>query len=206
MTLSPSDLVLYAVALLILFLTPGPVWRALMARAVSGGFAAAWPLALGVAIGDMVWPFLAVMGVSWVVSELSGAMTVLRFVACGMFLWLGVGIWRNADTPPSGDNRLTRPGRRAGFVAGVVVILGNPKAILFYMGVLPGFFDLASVTAVDIAAIVALSMAVPLVGNVFFALLVGRLRDVLATPSTIGTLNRSAAVLLIGVGILIPFT
>jgi threonine/homoserine/homoserine lactone efflux protein len=74
------------------------------------------------------------------------------------------------------------------------------------MGVLPGFFDLASVTAVDIAAIVALSMAVPLVGNVFFALLVGRLRDVLATPSTIGTLNRSAAVLLIGVGILIPFT
>ena len=26
----------------------------------------------------------------------------------------------------------------AGFVAGLALILGNPKAILFYMGVLPG--------------------------------------------------------------------
>lgn len=206
MTLSSSDLLLYAVALLILFLTPGPVWLALVARAVSGGFASAWPLAFGVAIGDMVWPFLAILGVSWVVSELSMAMTLMRFVACGMFLWLGYSIWRNADKPPSTDSRLTRPGRMAGFMAGVAAILGNPKAILFYMGVLPGFFDLASVTRGDIAAIVFLSMAVPLVGNIFFALLVGRLRDSLATPSTIGTLNRSAAVLLVIVAIVIPFT
>ena len=47
MTLQASDLALYAIALLILFLTPGPVWVALLARAISGGFQAAWPLALG---------------------------------------------------------------------------------------------------------------------------------------------------------------
>jgi threonine/homoserine/homoserine lactone efflux protein len=29
----------------------------------------------------------------------------------------------------------------AGFISGVLIILGSPKAILFYMGVLPGFFD-----------------------------------------------------------------
>ena len=49
MTLTPADLLLYCGALLILFLTPGPVWLAMMARALSGGFQAAWPLALGVA-------------------------------------------------------------------------------------------------------------------------------------------------------------
>ena len=54
MTLAASDLALYAVAVLILFLTPGPVWVALLARAMFGGFQAAWPLALGVAIGDAV--------------------------------------------------------------------------------------------------------------------------------------------------------
>jgi threonine/homoserine/homoserine lactone efflux protein len=37
MTLAASDLALYAVAVLILFLTPGPVWVALLARAMSGG-------------------------------------------------------------------------------------------------------------------------------------------------------------------------
>ena len=35
-----------------LWAVPGPVWLALTARALSGGFAAAWPLAIGVALGD----------------------------------------------------------------------------------------------------------------------------------------------------------
>jgi hypothetical protein len=35
----------------------------------------------------------------------------------------------------------------AGFLAGLAVILGNPKAILFYMGMLPGFFDLRALTS-----------------------------------------------------------
>ena len=54
MTLNPGDLLLYCGALVILFLTPGPVWLALIARGLSGGFHAAWPLAFGVAIGDIV--------------------------------------------------------------------------------------------------------------------------------------------------------
>ena len=53
---------LYVGALLILFLTPGPVWVALTARALSGGFHAAWPLAFGVVVGDVLWPLLAILG------------------------------------------------------------------------------------------------------------------------------------------------
>ncbi|SFE74916.1 hypothetical protein SAMN04488523_11024 [Sulfitobacter brevis] len=41
MTLSLPDLLLYCGALVILFITPGPVWLAMMARAMSGGFRAA---------------------------------------------------------------------------------------------------------------------------------------------------------------------
>ena len=64
MTISAVDAALYAGALLILFLTPGPVWVALTARALSGGFNAAWPLALGVVVGDVLWPLLAILGVT----------------------------------------------------------------------------------------------------------------------------------------------
>ncbi len=89
MTISAGELALYAGALLILFLTPGPVWVALTARALSGGFHAAWPLALGVVVGDMLWPFLAILGVTWVVSVFSGFMTVLKWVAALVFLVMG---------------------------------------------------------------------------------------------------------------------
>ena len=86
MTLSWADLMLYCGALLILFLTPGPVWLALMARGLSGGFHAAWPLALGVAIGDIVWPLVAILGISWILSVFDTFMLVLRWVACGLSL------------------------------------------------------------------------------------------------------------------------
>jgi threonine/homoserine/homoserine lactone efflux protein len=205
MTLAFSDLALYAIAVFILFITPGPVWVALLARAMSGGFQAAWPLALGVAIGDAVWPILAVLGVSWVVNEIAGMMTILRYVAAVVFLTIGALLILKADVALNSDRRLTRPGMWAGFIAGVVVILGNPKAILFYMGVLPGFFDLTQVTAWDVLAIVVVSILTPLLGNLAIAGFVNRTRDLLQTPEVVRRIVRISGGLLIAVGIIIPF-
>ena len=206
MTLSAGDMALYAGALFILFITPGPVWLAVMARAISGGFTSAWPLAFGVAVGDLVWPFLAILGVSWVVAEYDSVLTVMRWVACVVFLYMGWVTIRRAEAVIAADRRLTRPGHWAGFLAGIAAILGNPKAILFYMGVLPGFFDLRSVTGPDIAAIVAVSMVVPLLGNLGFALVVDRMRRFLTAPAALRRLNLAAGGLLICVGLVLPFT
>ncbi|MFY8146098.1 MAG: LysE family translocator, partial [Rhodobacter sp.] len=164
MTITPDGLLLYCGALVILFLTPGPVWVAIIARGLTGGFSGAWPLAVGVAIGDMVWPLAAIFGLSWMVSVYAGFMDAMRWVAVAIFVLMGWLLIRHADRPIPQDSRLTRPGRRAGFVAGVAAILGNPKAILFYAGVLPGFFDLRTITVADIAAILAVSVAIPLTG------------------------------------------
>lgn len=206
MTLAFADLALYAVAIFVLFLTPGPVWLALVARAMSGGFHAAWPLALGVVVGDVLWPFLAILGVSWIVSVFSGFMLALRIVATAMFVVMGILLIRNADRTISADSRLTRPGIWAGFMAGLAAILGNPKAVLFYMGVLPGFFDLSRITPWDMAAVVGISFAVPLVCNLALAVLVDRIRRVITSPRALRRTNVISGALLILVGLVIPFT
>ncbi|SLN23794.1 Leucine efflux protein [Pseudoruegeria aquimaris] len=206
MTITLSDLLLYAGAVAILFLTPGPVWVALLARAMAGGFHAAWPLALGVVVGDLLWPLLAIWGVSWIVAQYAGFLLLLRIVASAMFLAMGVALILKADRAITTDSRLTRPGTWAGFLAGLAVILGNPKAILFYMGVLPGFFDLSNITGWDIAAMVGVSMAVPLAGNLLLAIFVDRVRAVLSSPDALRRMNLSAGALLILVGLVIPFT
>jgi len=205
MTITAWELLIYAGALAILFLTPGPVWVALTARTLAGGFHAAWPLALGVVIGDILWPFLAILGVTWVVSAFAGFMIVLRWVACVIFLAMGVMIIRNAGKTIATDSRLTRPGTWAGFGAGVAVILGNPKAILFYMGVLPGFFDLTALTWPDIAAIATLSAIVPLLGNLLMALFIDKARQLMTSPRALRRTNLIAGSLLIFVGLVIPF-
>ena len=61
---------------------------------------------------------------------------------------------------------LSRPGKLHGFLAGVAVILGNPKAILFYMGILPGFTDLNDLTTLDILHILITSAIIPTGGNI----------------------------------------
>jgi threonine/homoserine/homoserine lactone efflux protein len=200
MTITPDGLLLYCGALVILFLTPGPVWVAIIARGLTGGFSGAWPLAVGVAIGDMVWPLAAIFGLSWMVSVYAGFMDAMRWVAVAIFGLMGWLLIRHADRPIPQDSRLTRPGRRAGFVAGVAAILGNPKAILFYAGVLPGFFDLRTITVPDIAAILAVSVAIPLTGNLIFALAIDRVRSVLSSPAALRRLNLVAGALLICVG------
>lgn len=205
MSIAWSDLILYAGALVILFLTPGPVWLALMARALSGGFRAAWPLAVGVAVGDILWPLVAVLGISWVLSVFDVFMAVLRWVACGVFVGMGLLLIRHADQKISTDSRLTRPGLWPGFLAGLVAILGNPKAVLFYMGVLPGFFDLRSVTAGDVSAIIAVSVAIPLIGNLLLAACVGHVRALITAPRTLARINVISGTLLILVGVVLPF-
>jgi threonine/homoserine/homoserine lactone efflux protein len=94
----------------------------------------------------------------------------------------------------------------AGFLAGLAAILANPKAVLFYMGMLPGFFDLTTVTRLDIAAIASISILVPLVGNIGFAILVDTARRRFSSPERLARINRVAGGLLIGVAGLIALT
>ena len=206
MTIIFYELLLYAGALIILFMTPGPVWVALLARSLSGGFQAAWPLALGVALGDILWPLVAALGVAWLVSEFTGFLILLKYVAVLVFMLMGAALIRNADHALSANSKLTRPGMWAGFAAGVAVIIGNPKAVLFYIGVLPGFFDLSTITALDLVAISTLSFTVPLVGNLVLAAFVDKIRGPLKSPGMVRIINIVAGCLLIGVGLVIGLT
>lgn len=206
MTITAGEMALYAGALVILFMTPGPVWLALTGRTLAGGFRAALPLALGVACGDVLWSLLAVLGLSWVVDQMDQVLFAIRLLGTALFLWMGISILRNADKSISADSRLTRPGAAAGFAAGVAAIIGNPKAILFYLGILPGFIDVAHVTRPDIAAILLISMAIPFLGNMVFAAFVDRARRLLSSGTALRRTNIVAGCLMILVGLVLPFT
>lgn len=205
MSISIWQVLAYAGGMAALWAVPGPVWVALLARALSGGFAAAWPLAVGVALGDLLWPLAAILGLSWVLTQYGDVLSLLRWVAAGVFLTMGVMLLRKKPQAPGTDSRLTRPGLWAGFSVGVAAVVGNPKAILFYMGALPGFFDLGRLTALDTAIIICISAFVPMFGNLALALFLDRARAVLSSPENIHRLNLASGIMLMGVALVIPF-
>ncbi len=206
MSISLHQLALYGGALLVLFLVPGPVWAALIARALSGGFHAAWPLAAGVVVGDGLWPVLAVFGVTWLISLYGDFLVLLRYGGALMLAVMGLALLRRPGRAIDGDSRLTAPGGWVGFSTGVLVILGNPKAILFYMGILPGFFDIRQINGWDIGAIALVSMLISFSGNLALALFLGRARRLISSPSALRRVNIGSGIALLAVGVLIALS
>ncbi len=206
MTITAYQLVLYMGGMALLWAVPGPVWVAIIARTLAGGFAAAWPLAVGVVLGDLIWPLCAIFGLSWILSVYGDFLTALKWVAAATFCLMGVLLIRKPAGPVTTESRLTKPGRWPGFLTGVAAVLGNPKAILFYMGVLPGFFDLGRINGADIGAILFVSALIPLLGNLVLALFVDRARRLVASPESVRRINLWSGVLLIGVGLAILAT
>lgn len=84
----------------------------------------------------------------------------------------------------------------------MAAVIGKPRATLFDMGALPGFFDLSGLTAADVVAIAAL---VPMAGNLALAQFLGRARRLLASPAARRRLNLVPRAMLVAVGALIPF-
>ena len=205
MSVTFYQLGLYALGMAGLWAVPGPVWVALTARALSGGMAAAWPLAVGVALGDLIWPLAAILGLSWIESVYGDFLSLLRWVAAGGFLVMGILLIRKPAATLNSDSRLTRPGLWAGFSVGVAAVIGNPKAILFYMGALPGFFALGSLTVLDVVLIIAISAIVPMAGNLGLAYFLDRARRLLSSPESVRRLNVISGCLLVAVGLVIPF-
>jgi threonine/homoserine/homoserine lactone efflux protein len=85
----------------------------------------------------------------------------------------------------------------------VAVILGKPKAALFYLGLLPGFFDLGRVTGPDIAVIVGVTMIIPFVGNMILARGIDRLRQLIQLLAALKRVNHVAGLLMTLVGMAI---
>ena len=201
MTIDGNQIFLYFLALVILFLTPGPVWVALIARTVSGGAKSSISLALGVSLGDMLWPFVVYFSLSILISLYSDILLIFRYVASFVLILMGLQIIYLRNRTVSEDHRLTKSGFIAGFYAGFIAVTANPKASLFYMTLLPGFFNFELIGIIDVCLISLLSFSIPMIGNILMILFVAKVRSLLSSSYAVRMTNLISGILLVFLGI-----
>jgi threonine/homoserine/homoserine lactone efflux protein len=206
MTITNGQLVLYFGALIILFLTPGPVWIALIARTVSGGTKSAISLALGVSLGDFLWPIVVFFGLGFLVSLYSEILILFRYLAAIILTIMGIQTILNSRKKLYLNSQLTKSGFFAGFSAGFIAVTANPKASLFYLTLLPSFFNFGTINFFDIVIISIVSFSVPMIGNILMILFLSKVRSFLSSPNSVRITNVVSGVLLIGVGVIIGLT
>ena len=206
MTITSAQLFLYFGALVILFLTPGPVWIAIIARTVSGGVKSGMSLVLGVSLGDLLWPIMAYFGLGLLISLYSDILILVRYMAAIILVIMGIQTIIASRKGIKANDDLTKSGFFAGFTAGLIAVTANPKATLFYLTLLPSFFNFGEIGLTDLAIISGISFAVPMLGNVLMILFLAKAKTFLSSPSAVRVTNIISGILLVVVGIVIGIT
>lgn len=198
-SLSLSGMATLFAAMAVLAALPSVSVFAVTARAATHGFLHGALTAAGVVVGDLVFIVLAIFGLALLV-EAMGELFFLIQLAGGLYLiWLGVMLWRSrAATAQQAGGR--DGSRGSSFMTGLLITLADQKAVLFYLGFLPAFLDLAALSLFD-TAIVAV-IAVVAVGGVKLLYAAAAERAGRLLGARVGVLmNRFAAGLMIGIGV-----
>src|SRR5512145_2127619 len=195
----------FVIAVFVLGVTPGPAVAATIARGLTTGFWSAAALHLGVVLGDLVLLSLAIFGMAAVAQAMGELFFVVKIIGAAYLVVLGCTLWTPEPIDPAAPADRAAPSRQTGrnVFAGLVITLGNPKAIIFYAAFLPTFVDLRQVGAGDIAVIAAVVVIVLTITNLSYAALATRARDLLRSRRAMRTLNRTAGTMMVGAGIVV---
>ncbi|MEU8435915.1 LysE family translocator [Streptomyces sp. NPDC029216] len=136
----PTQLPLFVLTTWLLAMLPGAGQAMMMRQTLEGGLNAARATIVGNAVGLLVWSLSAAAGLSTLLLTNPGFYTVVRIAGGLVLVVLGINTLRTqrgGPTPPGPDG----PRRRSwgAFGTGLATNLGNPKAGVFAVSVLPQF-------------------------------------------------------------------
>lgn len=196
--MSLSALLVFALALIIAAGTPGPSVAALVARVLTNGFRDVLPFLAAMWLGEALWLTCAVAGLAVIARSFGLVFIVLKFAGVAYLLFLAWKMWRapadvQGNDLPSGQS----PWRM--FVAGMLVTLGNPKIMVFYLALLPTIIDLSRIGTVAWFELTLTMLIVLMAVDFGWALLATRARKLLTTRRAVKITNRASATLMAGV-------
>ena len=140
-------LALVGVTLLFL-IPPGPDMAYMVAVGLQGGRRAAVKAILGIATGMSVYAAAVVVGVGAFAQSHPVLLDAITLFGAGYLLRLAFVTLRNARTTMTDSSEISAD---RWYLRGVLVSLTNPKIMLFFLAVLPGFVGDAGNATVQLA-------------------------------------------------------
>jgi threonine/homoserine/homoserine lactone efflux protein len=200
--LSFEDLFALFGAMLIVAAVPGPAVFSVIARTFSSGLSRGLIMIVGIILGDFLFILLALFGLS-IVSEIMGtAFLLIKYLSAAYLIWLGLNLLRakmNAkDIQESKESSLM-----ANLITGLMITLGNPKAIVFYVGLFPAFINVNQVTTADLFSIMLIATLAFGSVNIVYALLALRAKRMLKNSNATSIINKTAGTIMVSTGALI---
>jgi threonine/homoserine/homoserine lactone efflux protein len=168
---------LFCVTETVLCLIPGPAVLFVLATALRRGFAPAGIAAAGILAGNTFYFALSATGIAAVIVASHTLFSALKWAGAAYLAWLGL---RMLLAPAPGDGAPAQPAAGNGervFIRAFVVQAANPKALVFFIALLPQFINPALSVPWQILLLGASSVVIEAVVLGSYAVLAARARS-----------------------------
>ncbi|MFE9689326.1 LysE family translocator [Micromonospora sp. NPDC005806] len=202
----PTHLPVFVATTWLLAMLPGAGQALMLRQTLDGGRRRAWASIAGTCSGLLIWTTAAAAGLSAVLLANPHAYAAVRVAGGALLTVLGVttllSLRRPATIAP-GRTVAARAGRWRAYAAGLATNLGNPKAGVFAVSLLPQFLTTDGPVFLSSLALGALWAAVTGCWYLLFTWAVDRGRALVSTPAVHRRLQlvTGCALLCIGAGV-----
>jgi threonine/homoserine/homoserine lactone efflux protein len=197
-----AALMVFALTLLVAAGSPGPSIAALVARVLTNGLRDVLPFLAAMWIGEAIWLSFAVGGLAVVAQKFAVIFAVLKLLGVAYLLFLAWKMWV-APTEVSTDQLSIGQKPWQMFLAGMMVTLGNPKIMVFYLALVPTLIDLNRLDLLSWAELTMTMLAVLVTIDFAWAFAAARARRLLTNRRAVRMANRTSAAMMAGAAVAI---
>mgnify|MGYP006125438191 CR=1 FL=1 len=180
---------LFLIVTIATVMSPGPGVLLTLTNAIRFGVSGAAGGIMGLAIGAFIVAGVSATGLGILLATSALAFTVLKFIGAAYLIYLGIKLWRSPATPVEISGGTRRSGTRQ-FFQGLSLQLTNPKAVFFFLSVLPQFVDYDAAHVHQFALLVVTYSLVLVIIHLISAGLARTPRQWLASPKGGRLVNR----------------
>ena len=185
----------------VLCFIPGPAVLFVVSVALARGAGAGIAAALGILIANAFYFALSGTGIAAAILASSELFTALRWIGTGYLLWLGLRMLLSRAKPPSAS---ASTAASRSLLRGIIVQGSNPKALLFFVALLPQFINPAAAVGWQIVALGVSSVVIECFVLLIYIVLAVRARRIAGTRLA-GSLERVGGGLLLAAGARLAF-
>jgi threonine/homoserine/homoserine lactone efflux protein len=207
--LPASHLLTFALLSFALILVPGPNVLFVISRSLMLGRAAGVATAAGGQIGIYVQVAAVAFGVGALVERSVAVFTVIKLAGAGYLVYLGIqGIRNRRRLGAALESEAQRKTVRRIVYDGILVGVSNPKAIIFFLAVLPQFVDRpAGHIPEQMLLLGSIFLAIAVLCDSSWALAAGAARSWLArSPRRLELIGGTGGLVMIGIGASLALT
>jgi homoserine/homoserine lactone efflux protein len=201
--IAPDVYLAYILACFLIAIVPGPTVTVIVANGLAHGTRAGLLNVAGTQAGLALMMGVLIVGLSSVIAAMGWLFDWLRIAGALYLAWLGWKLIRSPDL----DLQAKGSGKPRGgfFLQGFLVLMANPKALLWFGAFIPQFVDPKGNYVAQIALLGVTAMAVALVSDGAYAVLTGSAGRRLSR-TRVRLVSRVSGAFLIGGGVWLALT